>query len=184
MLFPVVIYIDDVVVHSSSWEEHLTPLRQLFERLREAGLVVNLPKCEFGKGQVTYLGHHVGQGKVMPRRAKVEAILDLPQPKSRQEVMRVLGMSGLYRFVSNFAAVTELLTNLLKKEAKFVWTEACDRTFQGVKAILACEPGSLAPNFDDHSNLQWMPVTLVWELYCYRLMLPELTDQLHTTRKS
>lgn len=145
----VVTYIDDVVVYSSSWEEHITHLRQLFERLCEAGLVVNLPKCEFGKGQVTYLGHQVGQGKVMPRRAKVEAILDLPAPKSRREVMRVLGMCGFYRrFVPNFAAVTEPLTNLLKKDVKFVWTEACEHAFGGVKAILACEPVLLAPNFD------------------------------------
>ena len=53
----VVTYIDDVVVFSNSWEEHLGHLRQLFERLKGAGLVVNLPKCEFGKGEVTYLGH-------------------------------------------------------------------------------------------------------------------------------
>ena len=66
----------------------------------------------------------------MPWHAMVEAILDLPSPKSRREVMRVLGMYGFYRrFVPNFAAVTELLRNLPKKDAKFVRTEACDRTF-------------------------------------------------------
>lgn len=59
-LSSVVTYIDDVVVHSSFLEEYLTTLRKLFERLLEAGLVINLPKCEFGKGQVTYLGYHVG----------------------------------------------------------------------------------------------------------------------------
>lgn len=56
----VVTYIDDVVVHSSSWSDHVSHIEQLFERLEGAGLVVNLPKCEFGKGQVTYLGHQVG----------------------------------------------------------------------------------------------------------------------------
>lgn len=80
---------------------------------------MNLPKCEFG--QATYLGHQVGQGKVKPHRAKVEAILDLPVPKNWRGVMRVLGMCGFYRrFVPNLTAVTEPLTNLLEKDAKFV----------------------------------------------------------------
>lgn len=91
-------------------------MRQLFERLKQAGLVINLPKCETGKGQVTYLGHQVGQGSVSPRTAKVQAILDLPVPKTRRQLMRLLGMCGFYRrFVPNFAAVTTPLTNLLKK---------------------------------------------------------------------
>lgn len=106
-------------------------------------------KCEFGKGQVMFLGHQVGQGKLMPCRAKIEAILDLPTPKSQWEVIRVSVMCGFYRiFVPNFAVVTEPLTNLLKKDDKFVWTEACERGFGGVKTILACEPVLLAPDFD------------------------------------
>lgn len=85
----------------------------------------------------------------MPCRAKVEVILDLSPPRYQREVMRVLGMCGFYRrFVPNFATITEPLTNLIKKEAKFVWTEACDRAFGGVKAILGCEPVLLAPNFE------------------------------------
>lgn len=81
-------------------------------------------------------------------------IFDLPVPKTRREVMRVLGMCGFYRrFVPNFAVVTEPLTSLLKKDAKFVWTEACERAFGGLKAILACEPVLLAPNFDEPFKL-------------------------------
>ena len=58
-------------------------------------------------------------------------------------------MCGFYRrFVPNFAAVTEPLTNLLKKDVKFSWTEACEQAFASVKAILACEPVLLAPNFE------------------------------------
>lgn len=85
----VVTCIDDMILYSSSWKEHLVHLYQLFERLQEAGLTVNLPKCEFGKGQVTYLGHQVGQGKVILCLAKVEAILELPTPRNHWQVMRV-----------------------------------------------------------------------------------------------
>ena len=87
-------YIDDVVVFSDTWEDHVNHLRSLFERLVEANLVVNLRKCEFGKAKVTYLGHEVGQGHVLPRQAKVQAILQFPEPTNKRELLRFLGMSG------------------------------------------------------------------------------------------
>lgn len=83
----VVTYIDDVVVFSDSLESHVEHLRALFARLAEAGLVVNLPKCEFGQGQVTYLGHRVGRGEVLPRSAKVQAIVDFPAPQTWRQLM-------------------------------------------------------------------------------------------------
>lgn len=84
--------------------------------LEGAGLVVNLPKCEIAQPQGEFLGHVVGLGKVKPRTAKIQAILDLPVPQTRKQVLRVLTMSGFdQRFLPNFAAVTEPLTNLLKK---------------------------------------------------------------------
>lgn len=112
-------------------------------------MVANLLKCEIGRGQVTYLGHQVGQGLVFPRQAKVEAILGLAVPRTRRELMRVLGMCGFYRrFVYNFAVVTEPLTNLLRKDVKFKWSDSCQAAFDKVKAILSCEPVLRAPNFD------------------------------------
>ena len=143
-----VTYLDDVVCYSSSWSDHVQHMRQLFERLEQAGLVVNLPKCEIGKGQVTYLGHQVGQGSVRPRTAKVQAILDMPVPKTKRQLMRLLGMCGFYRrFVPNFAAVTTPLTNLLKKGVRFSWSADCQKALEMVKAILASEPVLVAPDF-------------------------------------
>ncbi|KAL2102623.1 hypothetical protein ACEWY4_001791 [Coilia grayii] len=145
----VVTYIDDLVCFSDSWSQHMSHLRQLFQRLRHAQLVVNLPKCELGRGQVTYLGHQVGQGLVFPRQAKIQAILNLPVPRTRRELMRVLGMCGFYRrFVKNFAAITEPLTSLLRKDIKFKWSSSCQAAFEQLKAILSCEPVLRAPKFD------------------------------------
>lgn len=144
----VVTYIDDVVTYSFSWADHLGHLSQLFDRLEGAGLVVNLPKCELGKGRVTYLGHQVGYGAVLPKAAKVQAILDFPAPRTRQQLMRILGMCGFYRkFVPNFAAVTAPLPNLLRKGMRYVWTEECQVALDQVKAILSCEPVLTAPDF-------------------------------------
>ena len=56
----VVMYVDNVVTYRASLIEHMGYIRQLFDRLEKVSLVVSLPRCELGKGQVTYLGHQVG----------------------------------------------------------------------------------------------------------------------------
>ena len=104
----------------------MTHMRQLFERLRQANLVVNLKKSEFAKAKVVYLGHVVGHGSVAPRQAKVEAIVDFPVPTNKRELLRFLGMSGFYRkFCENYSSGVTPLTNLLRKNLKFQWSESC-----------------------------------------------------------
>lgn len=143
-----VTYIDDVVLYNDVWTDHVAQMSEFFERLAKANLVINLTKSEFGRAQVTYLGHVVGQGQVRPRTAKVQAIADLPVPQTRKKLMRVLGMCGFYRkFVQNFSAITEPLTNLLRKSVPYKWTQQCQKAFELVKAILTCEPVLAAPDF-------------------------------------
>ena len=115
-------YIDDVVVFGSTWEQHLHRVRELFCRLRQANLTVNLVKSEFGQAHVMYLRRVVRQGQVKPVDAKVQ-VIKYPAPTTRKELMRFLqlGMAGYYRkFCRNFASVCEPLTNLLKKNSVFV----------------------------------------------------------------
>lgn len=69
------VYIDDVIVYSMTWNEHLHIIRQLFHKLEEANLSVNLNKSEFCHAKLNYLGHTVGQGQVKPITANVDAIL-------------------------------------------------------------------------------------------------------------
>ena len=141
-------YIDDVIIYSDTWEEHLRIIREFFKRLSRAMLTINLSKSEFGQAQVTYLGHVVGQGEVKPVSAKVEAIAKFPQPVSKKQLMRFLGMAGYYRrFCPNFAAVAEPLTQLLSKRVKFIWSERCDKAFEELKAMLQSAPVLAAPDF-------------------------------------
>ena len=76
----VAVYIDDVLLFSNSWEEHLAQLAELHRRLQEARLTVKLAKSRFGKATVLYLGHEVGHGCVRPKTANVSAVLDFPVP--------------------------------------------------------------------------------------------------------
>ena len=123
--------------------------KALFDRLTQAKLTVNLSKSQIGKAKVVFLGHEVGQGEVRPKNSKVEAIVNFPQPQTKKELMRFLGMAGYYRkFCRNFSDVVSPLTNLLAKNAKFVWTDECNQAFEKVKNMLTSEPVLAAPNFD------------------------------------
>ena len=104
-------YIDDVILCSDTWEEHIKLMRKFFERLSKALLTVNLNKSEFGLARVTYLGHTVGQGQVKPVEAKISAISDFPAPTNKRQLMRFLCVDEYYRkFCPNFSAITESLT--------------------------------------------------------------------------
>ncbi len=96
-------YLDDIVIYSETWEDHLKTLKFFFERLESASLTLNLTKCEIGKATITYLGKKVGHGWVKPVNAKVEAIQNFPKPHNKRELRRFLGMAGYYRgFCRNF----------------------------------------------------------------------------------
>jgi hypothetical protein len=128
-------YIDDVIIYSDSWEQHLMTIRKFYERLTEANLTVNLDKSEFCHGTVTFLGHVVGQGQVKPALAKIQAISDFLVPACRKQLMRFLGMAGYYRkFCSNFSDISGPLTNLFSKKVKFIWDENSERAFCKIKA--------------------------------------------------
>jgi hypothetical protein len=148
-------YIDDLIVYSQTWDEHVQQIQLLFQKLSDANLTVNLGKCEFCAATVTYLGHIVGQGEVKPIQAKVEAIAKIPTPASRKELMRCLGMAGYYRkFCPNFSNVTEPLTNLLKKGQQFIWSDKCQEAFQKVKTLLMSSPILIAPDFEKPFKIQ------------------------------
>ena len=141
------VYLDDVVVYSDTWEEHLGRIRELFSRLAEARLTVNLAKCEFARATVTYLGRVVGQGQVRPVDAKVQAVEQYPVPTTKKEL--ILGLVGYYRsFCRNFSTVVAPLTDLLKGKAKFVWSLGCQKAFEQVKTLLCSAPVLAAPRFD------------------------------------
>ena len=147
-------YVDDLIMYHENWEDHMCGLRKLFERLREANLTVNLVKSEFGKATVQYLGHVVGQGRICPVSAKVEAIVDFLSPTGKKGIQRFLGMAGYYRkYCKNFSSVVSPLTDLLKKDAKFKWSDECEQAFCAVKKMLSSSPVLVMPRFDTQFKL-------------------------------
>ena len=148
-------YIDDVVVYSNTWEQHLLQIRSLMYKLTEAKLTVNLVKSEFGHAHLIFLGHVVGQGQIKPVDAKVEAVVNFPVPTSKKELMRFLGMTGYYRkFCRNFSSVAAPLTDLLRKDQAYVWDDNCDKAFTKIKALLLTAPVLVTPDYYKPFKLQ------------------------------
>ena len=142
-------YIDDVVIYSDNWSDHIHQIKRFFQIMREAKLTINLMKSEFGKATVKYLGHIVGQGQVRPLDAKIQTIAKFPIPTSRKELARFLGMAGYYRnFCLNFSDIAAPLTNLLSKKVKFVWTDDCQMAFDKVKLLLQKSPVLKSPDYE------------------------------------
>ena len=142
-------YIDDVVIFSDNWSDHIRQIERFFQIMREAKLTINLMKSEFGRATVKYLGHIVGQGQVRPLDAKIQTIVKYPIPTSRKELARFLGMAGYYRnFCLNFSEIAAPLTNLLSKKVKFVWTDDCQMAFDKVKLLLQKSPVLKSPDYE------------------------------------
>lgn len=129
-----VVYIDDVIVFDTCWEEHLDHVEKLILRLNEAGLVVNLQKCEFVQTRVQNLGYVVGHGQVYPPRDKVETINTFAAPHCRRALQRFLSMIGYYRrFIPEYSTVLVPLTDLLRKDKKWEWSAACELAFTTIR---------------------------------------------------
>ena len=118
-------YLDDIIVFSSTWEEHLARLRQVFEQLRHANLKLGAEKCTFAAKEVSYLGHRVTEEGLLPDSSLLAAIREIPPPKTVTEGS-FLGLAGYYRRdVKNFAAIAGPLHALTRKDAVFHWSAEC-----------------------------------------------------------
>ena len=156
-------YLDDILIFSSGVEVHLEHLRKVFLRLREAKLKLKASKCSFFKKHIQYLGHLVSGGGIEPLPEKMEAVENMPPPKTPKEVRQFLGLVGYYRkFVPKFADIARPLTNLTKQDVKFEWSEKCQKTFQLLKDMLLKEPVLKYPDpskpytlFTDASKYAW-----------------------------
>ncbi|KAL2077779.1 hypothetical protein ACEWY4_027283 [Coilia grayii] len=150
-------YIDDVIVFSSSWEEHLTHLADVFRRITEVDLLVNPGKCQLARPEFCYLGYVLGDGHIRLQVSKVEAVRDCPPPTTKKGVRSFLGLVGWYRqFIPVFSSRAFALTNLTLKSStnKVVWTEDCLKTFWDLKDCLCNSPVLQSPNFDPPFTVQ------------------------------
>ena len=135
------VYLDDILVASASAEEHMTHLRQLFERLNEYGLIINPAKCLFGQSSITFLGHYVTPQGAVPLPARVAAVSGFPRPHTVQALQEFLGMVNFYnRFLPHAADLMRPLYEALRGKAPkdvLDWSAGMDEAFAAAKTALA-----------------------------------------------
>ena len=142
------VYIDDMIVFSSSVDEHLEHLQLVFDRLREVGVRLHPAKCEFASPKVHYLGHVITAEGILPNPDKVKAVKEFRNPTNVKEVREFLGLAGYYRrFVPNFARVAGPLHSLTRQEVPFHWTGECQQSFDRLKQLLSEPPVLAYPDF-------------------------------------
>ena len=134
-------YLDDILVFSRSFEEHIQHVQQLIVAVYEEGFRLNFKKCNFAQRKIQYLGHILGPDTVQPLNDNLTAINDFPTPKSRKNVRQFLGKINFYRkFIHHSASLLEPFHHLLRKNVPFSWSPACQVAFDGVKALLTSAP--------------------------------------------
>ena len=117
------VYMDDICVFSSTFEQHLKDLREVFTRLRSANLKLKPSKCHFAQDKIKFLGHIVTSEGILPDPDKVKAIHNLPLPENIASLQSFLGMVGFYRkFTPDFAATASILYDLSRIGSRFTWT--------------------------------------------------------------
>ena len=142
-------FIDDIVIYSPTWKDHISHLQAVLTTLRLSGLTAKRKKCSFGKAEVKYLGHVVGKGQVKPDEAKVTAIKNFATPTTKKTLKSFLGLAGYYRkFVRDFSTIAAPLTTLTKKDVpkKLPWTDVHQRSFQTLKDALTTASTLVTPD--------------------------------------
>nr|CAH7733080.1 unnamed protein product [Callosobruchus chinensis] len=149
------VYLDDIIIFSTSLQEHITRLKEVFERLRQSNFKLQLDKSEFLKKEVAYLGHIVTPDGVKPNPDKIKAIQNFTIPKTTKQIKGFLGLLGYYRkFIKDFAKITKPLTSRLKKNA-IINPNDPDyvKCFHYCKTLLTNDPILIYPDFSQPFNL-------------------------------
>ena len=143
------LYVDDILIASRTYEEHLEKLDRVLTRLGETQFVLNPSKCHFMKSQIKYLGFILDKHGVRPDPSKIQAIQDYPTPKSVKDVRAFLGFANHYRRHVKFLSQLQApLVHLTRKNVDFIWSQECEEAFTAIKQSLLTYPVLRYPDFN------------------------------------
>ena len=144
-------FMDDILIATETWEEHLEALEAVLERIEEANLAAKPSKCFIGFDQLPYLGHGIGNGKRWPEEDKIEKVQKAETPQTKKELRSFLGLTGFYRsYVENYSKISATLSNMTKKDRpeKLKWTEEEKKSFEKLKEAICKGPILRMPDED------------------------------------
>ena len=134
-------YLDDCIIFSTTPEEHLSRLRQVFQRFQQANLKINPSKCAFFQTKVQFLGHIVSKDGLQVDPEKINAVLKFPTPTNQTHVKSFLGLASYYRrYVKDFAEIARPLHKASETSSEFQWNDAAQNSFDSLKHRLTTTP--------------------------------------------
>ena len=145
----VTVYLDDIIIYSRTLKEHLEQLRTVFALLRKYRVKLKFKKCQFLCSEFKYLGYWVSELGVQPNPEKVVALVKSDTPTTPKQCRSVVGLANYFRqFIPLFAEIIAPLNELCKKGVKFIWSEACEKSFRLILEYLTSEPVLMLPQLD------------------------------------
>jgi hypothetical protein len=152
----VVVYLDDILIFSSSLEEHTLHVKEVLSRLKDNQLVLKSEKCQWGVTEVEFLGFIISKSGIRMAKDKMMALNQFPPPENVKEVRSFLGLANFYRkFINNFSEIVTPLTRLTKKNVPFIWDDSCIEALRRIKEAIA-----------EDVVLQYPVVDKQFKLYC------------------
>ena len=137
----VLVYLDDLIVMASSFEQLMQKFTEVLERLRAANLKLNCRKCSLFQRKVSFLGHIVSSAGIEVQPDKTEAVNNWPVPNSLSELRSFLGLASYYRrFIKDFSIIASPLTALTRKGCQFHWNDEQQQAFNELKTRLTTAP--------------------------------------------
>ena len=137
----VMAYLDDIIIYSKTFEEHIQHINTILERFEQYDIQVKPSKCQIAQTKVNLLGHVVDINGISPDPQKVEAIKNMSPPTNVKGVRRFIGLTSYYRkFIANYGQIAEPLIELTKKGQKFLWNDDCTKAFDILKDRLCRAP--------------------------------------------
>jgi len=141
------IYLDDVIIFSTTFDSHLERLSEVFQRLKQAGLKLKPSKCSLFRPEVSFLGHTITSNGIKPSREKVDLIRNWKRPQNLTQLRSFLGFCSYYRrYIRNFSKIASPLNCLLEAGQSFDWTCDCEEAFLELRNVLTGDEVMALPN--------------------------------------
>lgn len=147
-------YLDDIIIYSETFEDHLIHLRQVFERLKKANLKLKQKKCSIRRKQFRYLGRLVSEAGLEPDKDNISKVLQFLEPADKKTLKSFLGMTGYYRkFIPGYSEMAHPLIKLTYDKQPFEWGQEQTESFNKLKRLLGTKPILKYPDFDREFHL-------------------------------
>lgn len=143
-------YLDDFIICANSFPEMKTKIEKILQAFKKHNLTLNLKKCSFHTKEVDYLGFKIANHKIFPITMNIKKIESFPQPKTKRQIKKFLGLCSFYRtLIPDYATIADPLIKLTSPKVSFKWSEEENLAFNKLQSIFFNSPFLIKPNYND-----------------------------------